>query len=522
MSNFVDTRRVFSLIFIAGLAVLFALQWGPGSKGCISGKMEETDSVATVNGTPIPLRDFAREYLTQAEQVRRQGVPADMLKQFGLHKQALDRMVNSELLAQAAEKKGLSASDEDLIKLYNESPMFQKDGKFDHEAFSAFVLSENTNEVKFEEKLRRQLAAQRLLQLVESSAVVSAEEVKTKYLKEGDAAKVSFVRFTPAMFAAKVPAPKPAELNEWVKGNEKAIGDFYEQNKFTYSVPEKVKARQILLKLAPDATEAVKTTVKQRAENLRKDLVENKKPFAEVAKGFSEDLETKEKGGDLGLVDRLQLPPAFADALFALQPGETTAAIETPMGWFIGAIDEKRPAEQKTLEQVKLEIATQLLIKEKSKAIAKTEAEKSLVELKKGKSLSDLFPADGKAEDSSAFGYAAETKPTLKETAEFNASAESIPSLGASPEVMKAVFARTTAGSVEQLFTVGDALTLVAVTERKLTSDEAFEKTREELTLQAIKGKQYEVREAFLKSLKQSAAIVTNEKAIDKVVGADT
>jgi peptidyl-prolyl cis-trans isomerase D len=287
-------------------------------------------------------------------------------------------------------------------------------------------------------------------------------------------------------------------------------------------VPEKVKARQILLKVAPDATAAVKAEVKQRAENLRKDLVDNKKPFADVAKGFSDDLETKEKGGELGLVERLQLPAAFADALFALNANGVTAPVETPMGFFIGTVEEKQAAQQRTLEQVKTEIATQLFLKEKSKAIAKTEADKAMAELKKGKTLAELFPADAKPADSNPFGFGQDSKPTSKDTAEFNSSADAIPSLGAAPEVMKAVFAKKDIGLLDQAFVVGDAITLVDVTERKVASDAAFEQEKDKLTLEAVKGKQFEVREAFLKSLKQSGTVTTNDKAVDKIVGSDS
>ncbi len=523
MSNSDETRRFFSYVFIGALALLFIFEWGPGARGCNNaGQIKEVENVATVNGEPIALKDFAREYVQQSENFRRQGVPTEMLKQFGIHKQVLDRMVNTELLAQAAEKRGLSASDDDLARLYNESEMFKKDGKFDHDTFQDWVRNvEGTTEVKFEDKLRRQLAAQRMLQLVESSAVVSDDEVRAKYAKDGNAAKIAFVRFTPTMFAEKVGTPKAAELDAWTRANDKAISDFYDQNKFTYFVPEKVKARQILLKLAPDATAQAKADVKVRAENLRKDLVESKKSFADVATQFSEDLETKSKGGALGYVERLSLAPAFADVLFALKPGEVSAPVETQLGYFIGTIEEKKPSEQKPLDAVKGEIATQLFVKERAKALAKAEAEKALVEVKKGKTLAELFPAEDKAEQG-AFNFAQERKPTTKETAEFSSTAESIPSLGASSEAMKAVFARTDAGLVDQLLTVGDALVIVSVTERKAPSDEGFEKDKADLRLQALKGKQFEVREAFLKALKQSGTVVTNDKAVEKVIGSDS
>ena len=74
MSQFsVDTRRLFSYIFIGVLAALFALEWGPGSKGCDKAEFAERDFAATVNGKAIPLRDFAREYSQQVERFRSPG-----------------------------------------------------------------------------------------------------------------------------------------------------------------------------------------------------------------------------------------------------------------------------------------------------------------------------------------------------------------------------------------------------------------------------------------------------------------
>ena len=443
-----------------------------------------------------------------------------MMKQFGIHKQVLDQMVNSELLAQAAEQKGLTASDEDLAKLYQKTPVFQKDGKFDHEIFLQYVRDvENTTEVLFEDKLRRQLAAQRVLQLVEASVVVSEDEVRARYLKDGDAAKVSFVRFAPTMFAASVAPPKAKDLATWLESHSKAVADFYEQNKFTYLLPEKVKARQILVKIPADATAEAKADSAKRAQAIKKDLDDKKDhDFAAVAMGASEDLDSKAKGGELGWVERLQLPAAFADVLFALKPGEVSLPVETPLGFFIGTVEEKKAAEQRPLESVRQEIAAQLWVKEKAKALAMAAAEKALAEVKKGKSLSELFPADTKPKEG-GFDFAQETKPQVKETSEFASTVDAIPQLGASPEAMKAIFARTTPGLIDSVISVGEALAVINVTERKIPSDEVYAKDRADLTLQVEKGKQYEVRESFLKSLRQSGTVITNDKSVEQVLG---
>lgn len=519
MSNSSDTTRKYgSYFFIAALAVLFALQWGPGSQGCDT-RIQDAEVAATVNGKPISLQDFARSYAQQSDNFRRQGVPADMMKQFGIHKQVIDQLVNTELLSQAAEARGLTTSNEDLAKVLKDAPAFQKDGKFDKESYLNYVRQvENTTEILFEDKLRRQLAAQKLLDLVESSVTVSDEEVKAKYLKDGDVAKVTFVRFTPTMFAEKVGTPKPADIDAWAKTNEAAIAAHYEKNKFTYFQQEKVKAAQILIKIPADATDAQKAELKTRIENVRKDIVDNKKGFAELAKAVSEDLETKEKGGDLGFVERLQLPGAFADMLFALKPGEVTMPVETPMGWFIGTVSEKKAPEQRPLDAVRKEIAGQLFVKEKAKSLAQAEADKALAAVKTGKKLSELFPAE-KTEGSNPFAFAAETKPEAKETGEFSSSSESIPQLGTDAALKKTIFDMKAAGTIEQVVTVGDALVVAVVDERKSPSDADFEAKKAELKIEAVKGKQFEVREGFLKSLKQGGSVVTNDSAIDKVIG---
>ncbi len=519
MSNSADTRRYGSLLFIGLLAVLFALQWGPGAQGCETRIIDE-EHAATVNGRPIPLKEFARSYVQQAENFRRQGVPSDLMKQFGIHKQVMDQLVNTELLAQAAEAKGLVASNEDLRKVLSEVPSFQKDGKFNRDSYQQYVRDyEGTTEVFFEDKLRRQLSAQRLLELVEASVTVSDEEVKAKYWKEGDTAKVTYVRFSPTMYGDKVPAPKPADVVAWAKANEAAIAGYYEQNKFTYFLPEKVKARQVLLKVEPGADDARKAEVKQRIENLRKELVDNKKDFAELAKQFSEDLETKEKGGDLGFVERLQLPNAFADLLFALQPGEVTAPVETPMGWFLGTVSEKQAPVQRPLDQVRQEIAAQLLVKEKARALAKADADKALAALGTGKTLTELFPPEKSDSGANPFAFAAETAPTAKETGEFNASADGVPQIGEAAELKKQIFALTAPATLPQVTELPDGFVVAVVDERKVPSDANFEQQKAQLKLEAVKGKQFEVREGYLKALKQSGTVVTNDSAIDKIVG---
>jgi hypothetical protein len=78
-------------------------------------------------------------------------------------------------------------------------------------------------DVEFERDLRRQLAADMMLQTVAQSATVSEDEVRAQFLKEGNRAELTFVRFTPAMFAGKVPAPTAEQLQAFKAEREAEI-----------------------------------------------------------------------------------------------------------------------------------------------------------------------------------------------------------------------------------------------------------------------------------------------------------
>lgn len=508
-------KQLLSVIFIFAIALVFTLNFGPGSKGCESKtNLAAAQAAATVNGKEIPIRDFQRQYQSQLRYMQAMGqpIPDSLARQIGLPKQVLDRLVDAELLAQAADKAGISASDAEIREELFKNPDFQKDGVFDQKTYFNNVRDYyKRTPTEYETELRRSAAARKLLQVVEGAAVVSDEEVKTRYQKEGNRATATYVRFLPSQFADKVKITD-AEAAAYAKANEAAVKDYYEKNKFLYHQNEQVRARHILIRSEKESTDAQKAEAKAKAENLRKEVVDNKKDFAEIAKQFSEDPGSKESGGDLGFNEAGSWVPEFSEAAFKLQPGQISDVVQTPFGFHVIKVEERKPPTSKELKEVEVEIARTLMSKDKAKELAKAAAEAALVQAKAGKKLGELFPAKAEANSNP---WETPATPEATDTGEFDQTSISLPKLGAAPDVTGDIFKRTEPGLLDKVYSVQDAYVVVDVTSRSQPSDEKFVEAKDQLREEALRAKQIELREAYLKALRKQAQIVTNDAAIN-------
>lgn len=516
-----NPRKIVSLVIIVGIAVVFTLSFGPGSFSRVTGPGQaQPNTVAVVNGKEIPLRDFINSYNSQINDLRGRGspVPESIARQY-VAPQVLQGLVDVELLAQAAARHGITASDAELVEIIHSTPAFQKQGQFDFEQYRRVLRDfQRMTEAQYEDDLRRRLSAQKMLKMVRDGAVVSEDEVRARYEKEANQAKLVFVRFLPTMFADKAPAPTAAQLEEFKKTNAEQIQNYYETNRFMYNQPARVKPRQILVKLAPDATEQQKAEAKARAEAIRKEIVEDNKDFAAVARERSEDPGTKPAGGDLGWVERGSLEPALAEALFALEPGSVSEPIETKLGFHVVKVEQKQEAADKKLADVENEIATLLAKQQQAKELAKAEAQKALAAAQGGKTLSELFPPTKEGQPALQ-RFEMETRPEAVETGSFTAGTESVPYLGPALQLMAAAFAAQEPKLLDDVFPTGEGFAVAQVTERKKATDEDFSAKKTELREQARRAKQIEVENSFLQALRKQGTVVNNPEAIEAVIG---
>ena len=516
MSSGFDARRFFSYLFIFAIALVFILQFGPGSRGCNAPLAPSVkDAAARVNGQEISLADFRRAYALRLDALRQRSgggdLPEALARQFGIPGRVLDELITAELLQQAAEAHGITVSDGDLLDYLRKDPSFQKDGQFDPETYTQVLQTYlRKTPPDYEAGLRRRLAAGRLLAMVSDTAEVSEDEVRARFQREGDTVSLSVVRFDPAAYAGKIKPPTAVEVSAWEKTHGPEIAAYYQANKRTYSKGEQVRVRHILVRMDRNPSDADKAAANDRALALRKEI-QGGKDFAQVARESSDDPGSKAQGGELGWNERSTFVPAFAQAAFNLKVGELSEPVLTPFGWHLIQVEEKKPAEEKPLASVSGEIAEILVKRQRAAVLAEAEAKKAAAALQKGVSLATQFP-DRK--DADAQSAEAGEKPRAADTGSFPRSASSIPRLGPAPELQAAAFAADRPGPLPGTYRAGEAFVVAEVTAREKADDAAWLAKRAGLREETLRQRQSELQESYVAALKKSASIVKNQELI--------
>ncbi len=183
-----------------------------------------------------------------------------------------------------------------------------------------------------------------------------------------------------------------------VNVTRREVEEFYENYKDSLGlIPEKFELAHIFIN--PKAS----SKVKDEAYNLAKTLLDSIKKgadFAELAKEYSADPGSASKGGDLGTVKRGIFFPEFEAAAFALAPGEISDVVESPVGYHIIELLERKGESIHTRH---------ILIKIR----ADDEADLRAIEL-----LADI--RDSIVNEKNTFGYYAQKYSDDKETSKFD------------------------------------------------------------------------------------------------------
>ncbi len=137
------------------------------------------------------------------------------------------------------------------------------------------------------------------------------------------------------------------EIGDKVKVDDKDVQEYFNTHADEFS-GDQVHVRHILL---PTEDEA-----KQMLDRLAKN-----EPFEELAKKYSRDTQTAQKGGELNYFTREQMVPEFAKAAFALKPGELSGVVKTAFGYHIIKMIDRKQGQPMAFDQVKDQLRQRLL-----------------------------------------------------------------------------------------------------------------------------------------------------------------
>jgi peptidyl-prolyl cis-trans isomerase C len=141
------------------------------------------------------------------------------------------------------------------------------------------------------------------------------------------------------------------EVNSKVAVQDPEVKGFYDQNLEKFKQGDTVHAAHILIGLPQGATAEQKTEAKTRAAAVLK-TVKAGGDFATLARANSSDQGSAQNGGDLGFFPKGQMTPAFEEAAFKLKPGTVGALVETPFGFHIVKVIERRAPRTATFVEV--------------------------------------------------------------------------------------------------------------------------------------------------------------------------
>lgn len=353
-----NLKGVMAIIIVGLMMIPFAL-FGVDSlflQDSTAGKAAE------VNGSPISEMELTRAVRIQKQQLLDrfgEQAPADLVSDEQLRGPVLARMINRELLRQSAEDGGMAISEETVNQLIISTPQFQQDGRFSADLYTQLLRNMGYTPASYKQLLIEDLLVNQHASGLNGSSFATESDIRTL---------TALTQQTRSFYYLTLPYESAVDQ---VSVTDEEIKSYYDENQPQFMAPERVSVEYIDLNLDDLAAntsvdpEEVKAQYEQNVANFHAtinrhaahilieygDDAEQKvaevqkrldagEDFAKVAGELSEDLGSKELGGDVGMSDGSTFPEAFETALADLEVGEVSAAVQTDAGThFIKLLD---------------------------------------------------------------------------------------------------------------------------------------------------------------------------------------
>jgi peptidyl-prolyl cis-trans isomerase D len=387
-----DRQQLFSRILLgavvlvlAGGMLLYLVPSMPGTGDAAP------DTVATVGDETVTMAEV-RQQLQEIQQ--RNQVPKQLESLYA--RQILNQLIFQKEMEYEAKRLGIHVSDQeraDRIRQYLPTA-YNGDTFVGIDRYAAEVQARFQMAVPiFEELIRQGLLQEKFHKLVTDGISVSPAELQEEFRYRNEKVKIDYALIKPEDLEAKI-TPDEAEIKVAYEKNkskyqvpEKRVVRYalldanqvrqntqisddevkvqYQQDIQQYQVPNRVHVQHVLL-MTVGKTDAEVEEIRQKAEDVLKQARKGAK-FDELAKRYSEDPGTKDKGGDLGFITQGQTVPEFEKTAFTLPKGSISDLVKTQYGFHIIKVLDKETAHTKPFEEVKESIKAPLLLSKADK-----------------------------------------------------------------------------------------------------------------------------------------------------------
>ncbi len=352
--------------------------------------------VAKVNGDKILESELLQSMEVQRRQLLAMGenVPPNMLDDAALRGPALEGLITRRLLQQEAAEMKLAVPVQVVDQTILSIDAFQQDGKFSPDRYQAMLRNLGYTPAYYKSSLQQELVVSQLHGGLSDSAFVTQRELQQL------AGMLQQQRTFDYMV---IPV---AALSDKIALEGKDVEAYYEAHKDQYLTAERIKLDYIELKaedFAPPLDEAalkaefdreigsakpvterraahifIEVSAQRSAEQARElaDTLTKKiaagEDFAKLAAQYSDDLGSKNSGGELGVSDGTVFPAEFEQALAALAPGQVSAPIQVDGGFELLKLIDATTKPLPTFAEKKAEIAQRLLREKAQPELLKT------------------------------------------------------------------------------------------------------------------------------------------------------
>jgi peptidyl-prolyl cis-trans isomerase D len=399
------TRNFFILIF-AILMVISLVFWQNSQTGSTvqANLTQSTETVATVGG----------EYITVGELAR--AVESEGMMQTGRTPQPgalLDSMIGARIMRLEADRLGLTPSDAEVAAEIREQNRPEDGRPFNEAEYKRNVIERFGSLPSYEERIRDDVARQKLMGFLTAAVTVSEEAVLEDFQRKNTKFGLSYVAVNTSELAKKI-TPSDAELEKYFEENKASYRINVPQKKIKYvfvntaKIGEKlnitdaelkdeydrlpsdkkiagVLGQEIVLRVdKPELENKVLEKANQLAQQMKSDSPSvSESEFAELAKGHSENPATARSGGKLSgpVRENPNRPDDPYQRLLRMIPGEISQPINYQGRYFILRRGEDVP---KSYETAKKEIEVSLRNR-RAYAVAAELAQKVVDSLKETK-----------------------------------------------------------------------------------------------------------------------------------------